>query len=99
MQPNGEKPLSPEEQKAQQRAIQKALKEEFTLVFTREELLTIHQILSKVQLPFGEAMKLKPVIDKVEPIVTIAPDLDAMTKEELGKEVPTVIGAKQKESN
>lgn len=101
MNPDGTKPLTPEEQAAQQKAIEKAMNEEFSLKFTRGELLAIHSILSNVQLKFGDFIRVKPIIDKIEPIVTVAPDIATLTKKVLDAEpnhVDSIIGAK-KETN
>lgn len=98
MNPDGSKQLTPEEQAAQQKAIETALNEEFPLKFTRGELLTMHSILSSVQLKFGDFLKVKPIIDKIEPIVTVPPDIEGLAKvqaENAKNHVDTVIGVKK----
>lgn len=98
MNPNHEKQLTKEEQEAQQRAVAKAMAEVFTLSFTREELLAMHGLIANVQFKFADAIKFKTIIDKLEPITTKAPDIEALTQEELKnapKENPTLIGVKE----
>ena len=98
MNPNGQKQLTKEEQEARKRAVARAMAEIFTLSFTREELLAIHNLIAQSPFKFADAIKFKPIVDKLEPITTVAPDIEALTQEELKnapKENPSLIGVKE----
>lgn len=54
-----------------QAAFEATLEEEHTLVFKKKELLAIFNILTNVQLKYGDFAVVDPIIKKVMPIVTV----------------------------
>lgn len=55
--------------------MEKELNKELTLTFKKKELLVIFNILTRAQFQYGDWLAVKPIVDKIEPIVTVASNI------------------------
>lgn len=81
--------MTPEEEAKARALFDAEMNKEFSLVFTKKELTVIFNILTSVNAKYGDFLAIKPIVDKVEPIVAVASNIPP-------KDDPILTGIKNK---
>lgn len=73
-------------------AFEASLNEEHQMTFTKKELLIIFNLMTRMDFKYGDFMNIKPIVDKIEPIVAVETNVPT-NHVEVGSQVIT--GAKK----
>lgn len=90
MNPNQPPKPSPEQQKA----FDEAMNAEHTLTFKKKELIVIFNILTKIDMKYGDSLIISPIVQKLEPIVAVDTNITKQA-EEAEAAAGLILGAKK----
>lgn len=65
------KQMTPEQQAEAQKKMQEKLDTEVTMTFRFEELLIMFNILTRIDMKYGDSLKIVPLVQKLEKIVAV----------------------------
>lgn len=71
-------PQEPSEE--EKKAFEAAMNEEHTLVFKKKELVVIFNILTKIDMKYGDSLIIAPIVQKLEKIVAVESNITNITK-------------------
>lgn len=71
----------PAPSKEEQEAYDKAMSAEHTMAFQKKELIVIFNILTKIDMKYGDSLIIGPIIRKIEPIVAVDTNITKRAEE------------------
>lgn len=71
----------PQPSKEEQAAYEAAMNVEHTMVFQKKELVVIFNILTKIDMKYGDSLIIGPIVRKLEPIVAVDTNITKKAEE------------------
>lgn len=68
-------PKQPEPTEEQKKAFDAEMNREHTVSFKKKELIVMYNILCKIDMKYGDALIVMPIVQKLEPIVAVASNI------------------------